>query len=76
MRLQVVLFQARLLAYNEEAVIHVACILVISRDRPCRVVAVGGGALAGACARAGSIERGDGAVVIPQEAVIQLLASM
>ena len=52
--------------------IHVACIKVVSRDRPCRVVAGWLGALAGACARAWSVKRGDGAVLIPQEAVIHV----
>jgi len=35
---------------------------VVSHDRPRRIVAFGDGALAGACARARSVERGEGAL--------------
>jgi hypothetical protein len=44
-----------------EAMVHIVCVDVVSRDRPSRVVAYGLGALVAASdiARAGSIERGE-----------------
>jgi hypothetical protein len=53
----------------QEAVKHVVIVDVVSRDRPCVVDALGEGALAGACARAGSVERRDAAVGSAHEAV-------
>ena len=53
----------------QEAVIHVVIVDGVSRDRPLRVDIPYEGALAGACARARSVERGDLAVVIAHEAV-------
>jgi hypothetical protein len=50
-------------------VIHVVIVDGVSRDRPLRVDCPYEGALAGACARARSVERGDGAVAIAHEAV-------
>jgi hypothetical protein len=52
---------------------YIARILVEYDDRARRVGGTGDGALAHACARAGGVERGDGAVLIPYEAVIQVV---
>ncbi len=48
---------------------YIASVEVVSRNRPRRIVWAYEGALAGRCARAGSAERGDGAVASTQEAV-------
>src|SRR6266542_2890730 len=56
----------------QDAVIDIARVKGICRDRSCGVEAIAGknkGALAGACARVRSIERSDGAVRIAQETV-------
>jgi hypothetical protein len=52
-----------------EAVTYIARIKAVSDDRPLRVEAKGDSALAGACARARNIKRGDGAVRVPNEAM-------
>ena len=54
---------------EQEAVIHAVSVDVISRDRPRGVVAFREGALACPCARARNIERAEGALVRPHEAV-------
>ena len=55
----------------QEAVIHIARVYVVSHNRPRRVNAVGGGALSAVSDSASTwgIERGDGVVRSPQEAV-------
>jgi hypothetical protein len=50
----------------------IARIKEASDDRPRRVDVIGEGALAGACARARSIERRDGTVTSAHEAVIHI----
>src|ERR1019366_4324302 len=61
------------LRHSEEAVIHVVRVNVESRDRPLPVVGHGVGALAGACARARSIEGGYHTVGSAQEAVSRVV---
>ena len=53
----------------QEAMIHIAVVIVVSRDLPCRIDVIGEGALAKTRARARRIERGQGAVGSAQEAV-------
>ncbi len=57
-----------------EAVPHVACVDVKSRDLPVRIDAVGDAALRNACTGARRIQRCDSAVAVPQEAVVQVKA--
>ena len=45
---------------------------IVSRDRPCWVIAVGDSALESASARARSVERGERAVVSAHEAVVHI----
>src|SRR5262245_51006512 len=55
---------------------HIASVNVVSRDRPLRVDVEaedrGKGTLAGACARARCVERGEGAMRSPQEAMAHI----
>src|SRR2546429_330425 len=64
--------KSRLLS-PQKAVIHIGCVDVGSRDRPCRVVGGGGGALAGACARAWGVKRRNGAVRSAHQAMIYVV---
>src|SRR5438128_11200723 len=57
----------------QKAVIHIVRVDVGSRDRPCRVVGGGECALAGACARAWGVKRGDSAVRSTQGAVMYVV---
>lgn len=55
--------------HPQEAVNHIARVIVVSRDRARLVEVHGGGALAEESARAGSVERRNGAVASAKEAV-------
>ena len=54
---------------RDEAMKHIAVVIVVSRDLPCRIDVIGEGALAKTRARARNIERRDGAVGSAHEAV-------
>jgi hypothetical protein len=56
----------------EKAVVHIARIRIVSRDRSPWGNCISDGALEGACARARSVERGDCTVVIAQVAVVNI----
>src|SRR5439155_952038 len=64
--------KSRLLSL-QKAVIHIGCVDVGSRDRPCRVVGGGECALAGACARSWDVKHGDSAVGSTEGTVIHVV---
>ena len=66
------LFGNGLLAFREKPVIGIAHINIVSDDRPRLIDGKGGGALAGACARARSVKRGEAAALIPDKTVIHI----
>src|SRR5438477_12806830 len=56
----------------QEAVNDIVRVSIVSRDRPCWVIAVGNGTLESASARAWSVERRESAVVSAHEAVVHI----
>src|SRR5438477_7889311 len=56
----------------QEAVNDIIPVNIVSRDRPCLVIAVGNGTLESASARAWSVERRESAVVSAHEAVVHI----